>query len=66
MLKGARDYTVKSGDTCDVVAQTNGITTTDFYFLNSGVDHTHCGNLMLGSAYCVQAVGDIEDFPGYL
>lgn len=36
----------------------------DFYFLNPEIN-ANCTNLLLGLAYCVQAVGDISTYSGY-
>lgn len=36
----------------------------DFIFLNPDID-ANCTNLLLGTAYCVQAVGDIHTYSGY-
>lgn len=62
--KGAKYYTVQTDDTCSSVSLANSISLTDFYFLNPEVNST-CGNLLLGSAYCVQAVGNIVTYSGY-
>lgn len=42
----------------------NSISLTDFYFLNPEIN-TQCSNLVLGVAYCVQPVGDIQTYSGY-
>ncbi|KAI7205540.1 hypothetical protein KC316_g171 [Hortaea werneckii] len=57
-------YTVQAGDTCGQVSVANSIALTDFYFLNPSLD-VECTNLLLGSAYCVKAVGDIASYSGY-
>ncbi|KAK4241774.1 hypothetical protein C8A03DRAFT_30079 [Achaetomium macrosporum] len=62
----AKYYTIQPDDTCAKVAQSNGISLNDFYFLNLEVNGTSCNNLVLGSAYCVQAVGDINTYTSYL
>jgi hypothetical protein len=41
-----------------------GISSKDFYFLNPEID-SNCTNLLLGLAYCVQAVGTIQTYSGY-
>ena len=55
---------MRSGDTCGQVSVANGITLTDFYFLNPEIN-SNCTNLLLGSAYCVEAVGNIATYSGY-
>lgn len=57
-------YVIKEGDFCDKISIRQGISLSDFYFLNPEVNST-CGNLMLGIAYCVQPVGDISTYKGY-
>ena len=61
----ARYYNISSGDYCALVTVQQRISLQDFYFLNAGVNST-CGNLVLGESYCVQAVGDIAIYPGYV
>jgi LysM repeat protein len=58
-------YTIQPDDTCASISLAFGITLADFYFLNSQVDKTRCGNLWLGYAYCVKAVGNIQTYPDY-
>ena len=41
-----------------------GIALKDFYFLNPEIN-ANCTNLLLGLAYCVQAVGNIVTYPAY-
>lgn len=57
-------YTVQQGDYCCIVSMTQNIVLDDFLFLNPGV-YDNCTNLLLGSSYCVGAVGDIATYPGY-
>ncbi|OCK74384.1 carbohydrate-binding module family 50 protein [Lepidopterella palustris CBS 459.81] len=57
-------YTVRSGDTCGQVSVANGISLSDFYFLNPEID-SQCTNLQLGVSYCVEAVGNIATYTGY-
>ncbi|KAM3490965.1 hypothetical protein MY3957_005742 [Beauveria namnaoensis] len=57
-------YTVKKDDNCAKISVANSVSLDDFYFLNPGVDKT-CSNLWLNYAYCTQAVGDINTYPGY-
>lgn len=63
MLTGLLPQVVE-GDYCDRIATGASLTTTDFYFLNQGLDES-CSNLQLGTAYCVKPVGDITTYPGY-
>ncbi|KAF2717774.1 carbohydrate-binding module family 50 protein [Polychaeton citri CBS 116435] len=58
-------YLVQAGDTCASITQRQGISLQDFYFLNPEVNSTSCNNLYLGYSYCVQAVGNINTYPGY-
>jgi hypothetical protein len=55
---------VKAGDTCGLISVRFGITLADFYFLNPFID-ANCSNLLLDTAYCIQAVGTITTYPGY-
>ncbi|KAF9736405.1 LysM domain-containing protein [Paraphaeosphaeria minitans] len=57
-------YNITTSDTCDEVSISNSISLKDFYFLNPEID-SQCSNLVLGVSYCVQAVGDIQTYPGY-
>ncbi|KKK21518.1 hypothetical protein P175DRAFT_0554941 [Aspergillus ochraceoroseus IBT 24754] len=41
------------------------ITLTDFDFLNPEID-SNCPNLWAGQSYCVEAVGDISTYSGYV
>lgn len=56
--------TVKDGDICESISVRQTIALKDLYFLNPGID-SQCLNLWLNGAYCVQAVGDINRYPGY-
>lgn len=60
----ARYYTVVAGDSCALISQREDISLPNFYFLNPEINST-CGNLFLGYSYCVQAVGNINSYPGY-
>ncbi|KAI0132936.1 hypothetical protein BJ170DRAFT_265966 [Xylariales sp. AK1849] len=60
----AKYYTVVDGDTCAAISLANGISLSDFYFLNPAVNST-CGNLWLNYAYCIEAVGKIVTYSGY-
>lgn len=59
-----RWYTIQEGDYCDSVSINQGISSKDFYFLNPEIN-ADCTNLLLGLAYCVQAVGSIQTYSGY-
>ena len=55
---------IQDGDYCDKLSVTYSIALKDFYFLNPEIN-TNCTNLLLGLAYCVQAVGNIATYSGY-
>ncbi|GAW18021.1 hypothetical protein ANO14919_074900 [Xylariales sp. No.14919] len=57
-------YTVRDGDYCWSVSIRQSITLRDFYFLNPSID-ANCTNLLLGVAYCVRPVGDINSYSAY-
>ncbi|KAF2000149.1 carbohydrate-binding module family 50 protein [Amniculicola lignicola CBS 123094] len=57
-------YTVQDGDYCESISVRQNIALQDFYFLNPSIDK-NCTNLWLDTAYCVQAVGDINTYPNY-
>ncbi|KAI0157093.1 carbohydrate-binding module family 50 protein [Hypoxylon sp. FL1284] len=57
-------YTIQAGDYCEAISIRLSISLKDFYFLNPSID-TDCTNLLLGIAYCVEAVGSISTYPGY-
>jgi hypothetical protein len=61
----ARWYEIQSGDYCEAISIRQGIPARDFYFLNPSVDKPDCVNLWLETAYCVEAVGDINTYSGY-
>ena len=42
----------------------NYLSLSDFYFLNPEIS-ANCTNLEVGVAYCVEPVGDIQNYPGY-
>lgn len=56
---------VNSGDDCSTITDQYSIDLTDFIFLNPEV-WPNCTNLYLNSYYCVEAVGYISTYPGYL
>jgi hypothetical protein len=49
-------YNVELGDDCSRVTVAQGISLSDFYFLNPGINE-NCTNLLAGVSYCVQPVG---------
>lgn len=55
---------MQDGDYCDKVSVQFGIALSDFYFLNPEIN-SNCTNLLLGLAYCIQAVGSIATYSGY-
>ena len=57
-------YTIQDGDYCQSVSIRQQIALRDFYFLNPSIDE-NCTSLWLDTAYCVQAVGDINTYTGY-
>ncbi|KAL7902726.1 carbohydrate-binding module family 50 protein [Trichoderma sp. SZMC 28014] len=61
----AKFYQVSDGDDCSHLTAQFAITLKDFIFLNSGV-WQNCTNLELGYYYCVEPVGYISTYPGYL
>ncbi|PVH71894.1 carbohydrate-binding module family 50 protein [Cadophora sp. DSE1049] len=58
-----RWYEVESGDYCNLVTLKFAISLSDFLFLNNGIN-SNCTNLYAAESYCVQAVGDINTYPG--
>ncbi|QPG94582.1 hypothetical protein C2857_006430 [Epichloe festucae Fl1] len=58
-----RWYEVESGDYCNMVTLKSAISLPDFLFLNTGIN-SNCTNLLAAESYCVQAVGDINTYPG--
>lgn len=58
-----RWYTVQQGDYCNLLTLRFGISLADLLFLNAGIN-TNCTNLFAEESYCVQAVGDINTYPG--
>ncbi len=60
----AKWYTIQDGDYCESVSIRESIALRDFYFLNPSVNE-QCTNLLLGIAYCVAAVGDINTYTSY-
>ncbi|PLB53269.1 hypothetical protein P170DRAFT_404258 [Aspergillus steynii IBT 23096] len=61
----AKYYEAVPGDTCSSITVKMAISVADFYFLNPEINSTSCSNLLAGSSYCVQAVGDIATYSGY-
>jgi hypothetical protein len=57
-------YLVQPNDQCALLATKNGITLSDFYFLNPDID-ANCTNLWANSSCCIEPVGDISTYPGY-
>lgn len=58
-------HDVIDGDNCAQISADANIQLFIFYFLNPDVD-TSCLDLQLGVSYCVQLVGDISTYPGYV
>ncbi|KAJ6785997.1 hypothetical protein PWT90_07633 [Aphanocladium album] len=58
-----RWYKVEAGDYCNLLTIKFAISLPDFLFLNTGIN-SNCTNLYAGESYCVQAVGDINTYPG--
>jgi len=58
-----RWYEVEAGDYCKLVTLKYAISLPDFVFLNTGIN-SNCTNLFAAESYCVQAVGDINTYPG--
>ncbi|KAJ6007240.1 hypothetical protein N7540_011216 [Penicillium herquei] len=61
----AQWYEVSPGDYCAMLTMKFAIALSDFYFLNPEVN-SNCSNLWSNQSYCVEAVGDISTYPGYL
>ncbi|KAL8366616.1 hypothetical protein RB595_010465 [Gaeumannomyces hyphopodioides] len=57
-----RWYEVMAGDYCNLVTLKFAISLEDFMFLNTGIN-SNCTNLFAGESYCIQAVGDIDNYP---
>ncbi|KAJ5043210.1 LysM domain-containing protein [Bipolaris maydis] len=58
-----RWYEVEAGDYCNLVTLKFAISLSDFMFLNTGIN-SNCTNLFAQESYCIQAVGDINNYPG--
>ncbi|GKT49645.1 lysM domain-containing protein [Colletotrichum spaethianum] len=58
-----RWYEVEAGDYCNMLTLKFAISLPDFLFLNTGIN-SNCTNLFAAESYCVQAVGDINTYPG--
>ncbi|KAH6655548.1 hypothetical protein BKA67DRAFT_657480 [Truncatella angustata] len=57
-------YLVQKDEYCQLIATKNGITLSDFYFLNPEID-SNCTNLWADASYCVAPVGTITTYDGY-
>ncbi|KAJ5782092.1 hypothetical protein N7457_003866 [Penicillium paradoxum] len=64
-VKCGKYYRVKEFDYCRAIAMANGINLSDFLFLNPEL-HENCTNLHSNYSYCVQPVGNIKTYPGYI
>ncbi|KAH9232174.1 carbohydrate-binding module family 50 protein [Colletotrichum gloeosporioides 23] len=53
----------KAGDYCNLVTLKFAISLPDFMFLNTGIN-SNCTNLFAQESYYIQAVGDINNYPG--
>lgn len=58
-----RSYEMEAGVYCNTVTLNIATSLEDFVFLNTGVNDD-CTNLYAKDNYCVQAVGDIDKYPG--
>ncbi|KAF5852240.1 hypothetical protein GGP41_001009 [Bipolaris sorokiniana] len=58
-----RWYEIEAGDYCNLVTLKFAISLNDFMFLNTGIN-SNCTNLFAQESYCIQAVGDINNYPG--
>lgn len=58
-----RWYEVEAGDYCNLVTLKFAISLDDFMFLNTGIN-SNCTNFFAKESYCIQAVGDINNYPG--
>ncbi|EFQ32525.1 LysM domain-containing protein [Colletotrichum graminicola] len=56
-------YEVRLGDYCNLLTVKFSISLNDFRFLNPAINE-NCTNLYAEESYCVQAVGDINTYPG--
>jgi LysM repeat protein len=63
-VRCAKYYTVVAGDTCGDITIRNGISLSDFYFLNAGIN-SECTNLFAQESYCILPVGNIATYSGY-
>ena len=48
-----KTHVVQAGDTCDIIAKANGISTADFFTFNPGVIKPGCTNINTGTNVCV-------------
>ncbi|KAF7184685.1 hypothetical protein CNMCM7691_006047 [Aspergillus felis] len=60
-----RYYAIAEGEDCATITLKFNIGLNDFIFLNPDVN-ANCTNLWLNYSYCVQPVGEISTYPGYL
>ncbi|KAH7009822.1 LysM domain-containing protein, partial [Ilyonectria destructans] len=58
-----RWYEVEAGDYCNLVTLKFAISLDDFMFLNTGIN-SNCTNFFAKESYCIQALGDINNYPG--
>lgn len=56
-------YRAVLGDYCNLLVIKFGISLSDFVFLNPAIND-NCTNLFADESYCVEAVGDINTYPG--
>ncbi|KAJ2991553.1 hypothetical protein NUW58_g2476 [Xylaria curta] len=61
--KCARYHDVVPGEYCNLLSLKYGISVRDFVTLNPSIND-NCTNLLADESYCVQAVGDINTYPG--
>ncbi|GAP91634.2 hypothetical protein SAMD00023353_6400110 [Rosellinia necatrix] len=59
----AKYHDVVSGEYCNLLSLKYGISIEDFITLNPSINE-NCTNLLAEESYCVQAVGDINTYPG--
>ncbi|KAJ5800077.1 uncharacterized protein N7518_002145 [Penicillium psychrosexuale] len=58
-------HEVLSGEDCSTISLKYAISLSDFYFLNPQID-SNCTNIWLDTSYCVEAVGNIATYTGYI
>ncbi|VDC08034.1 unnamed protein product [Peniophora sp. CBMAI 1063] len=54
----ARNYTVHLGDTCNSIADAQGVSTYQLQTVNNGTITPNCGNLALGMPLCLAVEGE--------